>query len=79
MRGLISTSQPFLTDVSSTSYLPHLLQNVGFADGIFLWVPALPLLFQSCTYGVLFCFFLERRKEYMSEPNFLSPKPKTPE
>lgn len=56
MRGLISTNQPFLTDVSSTSYLPHILQNVGFVDGVFLWVPAQPLLFQSCTCGVLFCF-----------------------
>ena len=56
MRELISSNQPFLTDVSSTSYLPHILQNVGFVDDIFLWVPALPLLFQSCTYGVWFCF-----------------------
>lgn len=41
----VSTNQLFLTHIPSTLHHPHIFQNVTFIDGIFLWFPALPLIF----------------------------------
>lgn len=43
--NFVSTNQLFLTHIPSTLHLPHIFQNVGFIDGIFLWFPALPHIF----------------------------------
>lgn len=38
-------NQLLLTHIPSTLHLPHIFQNAGLIDGIFLWLPALPLIY----------------------------------